>query len=505
MKKFLPAALTGCAAIGLTGSLVLQPLHIDWRDGSVELRDISSADTDGFRLRISSARLWSPISTAQAAENVTLQDLAVELGASTYRAKTVEIAGSSLGRQQIAALLSKDSKEPAATRFKSFAASSVTIPELIVETATLRGHRTMTLRNLVFSNGAGGKFAAVSIEGGVIKSSTEDGTFGAFNARNLDFNLLFGLYADGLYTDLSTLADAFSLTGFDTRTTQGAIFHVDRFESSDLRTRLGGLVVPPPTSADKNPRFAAPVAGNFVASGITMEFPNSAPLGGPHKWKVGQIAVAADRPINNIPSVFRIQAKDWVVETDPIASGSKSGGLRSLGYPDIHASFLLDGSWNRQSNDFNINNVTLDLAEIGAINLSGTLGQVGLDMFSGDSAKTAKAYAGITVKNMVLSFENKGVFERAIVVQSEKQRVGDADVKKSLQDAVLKVVPGLLGGAPSAKVVAKGVTDFFAKPTRLEFTLKSKAPGGVLLTDFKATGIAPAPSADKMDITALVK
>src|ERR1700759_3622803 len=68
------------------------------------------------------------------ADSATLQDVALELGGSTYRMAAVTFTDANLKEAQLRALFDKGDKEPLDRRLARLSAASVTIPELVIVT-----------------------------------------------------------------------------------------------------------------------------------------------------------------------------------------------------------------------------------------------------------------------------------------------------------------------------------------------------------------------------------
>ena len=138
---------------------------------------------------------------------------------------------------------------------------------------------------------------------------------------------------------------------------------------------------------------------------------------------------------------------------------------------------------------------------MGSAVLRGVLANVDKDLFNPDSAIALVALLGATARNLDLTIENKGLFERVIANEARKQKKSPEDLRREYGITAAIAVPSILGNSASAKAVGQAVARFVARPGRLNISARAKSPAGLGIADFAA---APEPAAllDKLDITA---
>jgi hypothetical protein len=172
-----------------------------------------------------------------------------------------------------------------------------------------------------------------------------------------------------------------------------------------------------------------------------------------------------------------------------------------MGYGKLDLSLVTAASWNEPGNELVVREVSVRGTEMGSAVLRGVLANVGRDVFNPDSAVAAVALMGATARNLHVTIENKGLFERVIVQEAKKQKKSPEDLRREYGMAAAVAVPAVLGNSSSAKAVGQAVARFVARPGRLTISATTKDPAGLGLADFVATP-EPAALLDKLEITA---
>jgi hypothetical protein len=164
-----------------------------------------------------------------------------------------------------------------------------------------------------------------------------------------------------------------------------------------------------------------------------------------------------------------------------------------------------DARWREADNDLSIGNVSVQGVNMGGIVLRGTVGNVTRDVFAGDATMAQIALLGATVKQVALTIDNRGLFERVIDREARKQKKTADQLRKELGAVAQMMIPAFLGSTPSARAVAAAVSKFVAKPNRLVVTAKSKNPMGLGAADLLMSGGNPADILAQIDLTAVAE
>jgi hypothetical protein len=254
-------------------------------------------------------------------------------------------------------------------------------------------------------------------------------------------------------------------------------------------------------------RRLVPTVGTMRLSGLDFDLPREATKAEkaekPENIRFGirDIEVTADKPINGIPTNLRMAVESVTFAVPPNAQEDGLKDLAAMGYGKLDLSFVTAASWNEPGNELVVREVSVRGADMGSAVLRGVLANVGKDVFNSDSAVAAVALMGATAKNLHLTIENKGLFERLVAQEARKQKKSPEDIRREYGMAAAVAVPAMLGSSASAKAVGQAVARFVAKPGRLTITATTKDPAGLGIADVAATP-DPAALLDKIEISA---
>jgi hypothetical protein len=256
-------------------------------------------------------------------------------------------------------------------------------------------------------------------------------------------------------------------------------------------------------------RRLMPTIGTVRFSGLDFDLPNEAKEGKPEKGQKAErvrftlkdLELTADKPLNGVPTNLRLGLQNLAMPIDPATQDEGLKDLASLGYKQLDLSFTTAANWNEAGNELVIREVSTRIPDMGAISLKGVIGNVTKDVFNADTAIATVALVGAAAKNLDLTIENGGLFERFLNRESKKQSKTPEALRRELGTAVAVMVPALLGNSGQAKTIGQAVARFVAKPGRLSISAKTKSSAGLGFTDVMMLG-EPVEILDKLDISA---
>ncbi|HEX2553293.1 MAG TPA: hypothetical protein VHL98_06310 [Microvirga sp.] len=254
-------------------------------------------------------------------------------------------------------------------------------------------------------------------------------------------------------------------------------------------------------------RRLMPTIGTIRFSGLDFDLPNEAKAGAKGtkpervRFTLKDLEFTADKPLNGVPTNLRVGLQNFAMPIDPNTQEEGLKDLASLGYKQLDLSFTTAANWNEAGNELVIREVSTRIPEMGAISLKGVIGNVTKDVFNADSAIATVALVGATAKNLDLTVENGGLFERFLTRESKKQSKTPEALRRELGTAAAVMVPALLGNSAQAKTLGQAVARFVAKPGRLSISAKTKSSAGLGFTDVMMLG-EPVEILDKLDISA---
>ena len=250
-------------------------------------------------------------------------------------------------------------------------------------------------------------------------------------------------------------------------------------------------------------RKLVPTIGTVRFSGFDFDLPNEADKGPKPeriKFTLKNLEVTADKPVDGIPSNLRLSLQNLAF---PVPPNTKEEGLKdiaALGYKTLDVSFTAAASWNEPGNELVVREVSTKIEDMGLVSLRGVLGSVTKDVFSTDSAIAMVALVGATAKNVDLTVENGGLFDRYLAQESKKQKKTPEALRREFGTMAAVGIPALLGNSQQAKSIGQAVGRFIAKPGRLVISAKAKNGTGLGFADVMSLG-EPAEILSLVDVT----
>jgi hypothetical protein len=288
--------------------------------------------------------------------------------------------------------------------------------------------------------------------------------------------------------------DTIALTGFSLEPTWKGLRELAGASPTDLDPdQLRGLL---------------PTIGTIRLAGLDFDVPNDADDPKAKKdnirFTVKDVSLTADQPVNGIPTNLRMAVDGLRFPLPADSTEDMVKDLAALGYKVLDLSWSLAANWNEQAEELAVREITLRGADMGAVTLRGTIGNVGRDVFDPDTAVAMVALMGGTARSLDLTVENKGLFERVVAREAKKQGRSPEDVRREYGMGAAVGVPMLLGNSGSAKAVGQAIARFVAKPGELQLSAKAKDPDGLGLADILSLG-EPTEILQKIDVTATAR
>lgn len=229
--------------------------------------------------------------------------------------------------------------------------------------------------------------------------------------------------------------------------------------------------------------------------------PGNVPKPPPWTLTLGGFSFSTDKPVEGIPSDIRLELKNIAFDVPPNPTDSTLQQIASLGYGRVDGSLALNLAWNEAAQEIALREFSLDGADMGRAALRAVVGGLSKDIFDPDTAVASVAFLGASAKSAEIAVENRGLFERYLARESQRQKRPPEDLRREYGMAAAVGIPAILGSSPSAKTLAQAVARFVAKPGRLLIRARARQPSGYGAADFAA---APTPAAvlEALEITA---
>ena len=233
------------AALGSAASQAT--VFVDPWSGRIALRDLAWTGAGGARVTIGAVRLNAGsalLATAQAADAVSLDNVVIESGATRYTLKRVDVTGTSMSREDVAALLDKSSSTPMAERLARLSASQIAIPELVVSQKSANASVEATYRDIRLVDVDKGRVKSFAASGGVFETHADKdgvkGTVGPVSGSDVDTVLVARIYTDKAGpgdTEPKTAYGAFTIDTITGTADKGGGFAIDHVVVKNFKAR----------------------------------------------------------------------------------------------------------------------------------------------------------------------------------------------------------------------------------------------------------------------------
>ncbi|WP_332682228.1 hypothetical protein [Bosea sp. (in: a-proteobacteria)] len=256
--------------------------------------------------------------------------------------------------------------------------------------------------------------------------------------------------------------------------------------------------------ADADLRRFIPKLGTVRLSGLQITAPQQGKSGAsplpPIQIGLGTFELKAGEQLNGIPTNLALTVDKLTI---PVVEGANptAKDLLAMGYRSLDLSAKLDLAWQEASKEFAIRTLSLGGAGMAKLDATGTLGNVGKEVFAPDLALAQVALLGATAKNLEIKLQNLGLAEKLIENEARKSKRKVEDVRREYGTIASLGLAAILGPSDGAKALAGAIARFVAKPGKLTVSAAAKAPTGLGLADV-ITLSDPTEIFEKIDVKA---
>lgn len=251
-----------------------------------------------------------------------------------------------------------------------------------------------------------------------------------------------------------------------------------------------------------------PKLGKVRLSGISMTVPQDGkrgrPAGEPMQIGLGTFEIKAGEQLNGIPTSLGLTLDRLTVPVVESPTNPAARDLIAMGYKVLDLSAGLDLGWQEATKELAIRTLSIGGAGMGSISATGTLGNIGKEVFSGDLALAQVALLGASAKSLDIKVENTGLADKLIANEARKSASKPEEVRAQYGAIASLGLASILGPSDGAKALANAVARFVAKPGTLSVKATAKAPTGLGLADV-ITVDEPSQIFDKVDVSADAK
>jgi hypothetical protein len=212
--------------------------------------------------------------------------------------------------------------------------------------------------------------------------------------------------------------------------------------------------------------------------------------------------MALNKLYNGIPTDIRIVYDDLSLPVPQDSNDEAYKQLRKLGYDKLTLSSRIEGAWDEVSQNFVVKDVSIGGPDMGAISISGVIGGVTKDFFSGDVTRAQVATLGLKAREVNLRIEEKGLIARGLALYAEENGTTVEDVRTSVALIAGAVLQEAAANQPKLQQAVTALSSFLAKPNIFTMSVKAKSEAGIGVFEFATASQDPLSLLEKVDIEA---
>jgi len=251
-----------------------------------------------------------------------------------------------------------------------------------------------------------------------------------------------------------------------------------------------------------NWRKLIPIFDGLSVSGFGMDIPDEENAGQRIQASVGAFDIALGDYRNGIPAQLALTASDIEVAVPPEAAGVSGVELADFGIDKLDLDYDVALQWDEATQTIAVERFALAGADMGSVQLSGTLGNATTDLFSEDIGKAAAASQRLTIKDLQIEIVDAGLSAVIITLAAKEEHQEPAAFRAVLSGLAQALPLAMLGTTEEAMSLGTALRAFIDSRPNLRLTLTAKDPAGISLADLEAFEKDPSALSGKVSIVA---
>lgn len=251
-----------------------------------------------------------------------------------------------------------------------------------------------------------------------------------------------------------------------------------------------------------NWRRLVPVFDGFSLAGFGMDIPDEENSGQRIQAAVGAFDVTLGDYRNGIPAQVALSATDVEVPFPPEAAAAAGAEFAALGIDRFDLDYDMSLRWDEASETIVVERFALAGAQMGSIQLSGTLGNATPALFSEDIAEATAASQALTLKDLRIEIVDEGLSTVAIALAAKEQNQPPEAFRAMLSGLAQAMPLGILGATEESMALGAALRSFVDGSPNLNVTLTARDPAGITLADLEALEKDPTVLNGKVTIVA---
>jgi hypothetical protein len=234
-------------------------------------------------------------------------------------------------------------------------------------------------------------------------------------------------------------------------------------------------------------RALVPTIGAVRANDLSMDLPSTSDpedIRKRNRFGIREMTLEPGPQRNGIPTSLKLNVANVTTElTEDLQETANLKSLAAAGYRSLDLSWTASLAWKEEAKELAIEEIALSGRDMGRISLKGTIGGVGPDVFSPDTAVALVSLLGASAKGLEVSVQENGLVERMMAQDAKTKRKSLDSLRAEYAAMATLGIPMALGGTPQARSLGETVGRFIAKPGTMRVAVTPKDAGGLPATE----------------------
>lgn len=249
----------------------------------------------------------------------------------------------------------------------------------------------------------------------------------------------------------------------------------------------------------ENWRKLVPALDGLSLADLSLDVPDPEKKVSRIRASVGGFDVTLADYVNGLPSKIGLTTDNLRFTVPQDEAGEM---LRALGIAELDLSQDIQLRWDRDARTIVIDTISIDGADLGTIKVSGVIGNATEELFSVDNNVALVASMGLTIKELTLDLDDRGVSGLVIGVAAAEEKQDPAVMRLGFAGLAQAMMVGLIGSTPEAVAASEEIAAFIKSKPQISVTLKATDEAGIAMPLLMAAVENPAALAGQISVSA---
>jgi len=251
-----------------------------------------------------------------------------------------------------------------------------------------------------------------------------------------------------------------------------------------------------------NWRKLIPAMDGFSVTDLDVDVPDTEKPDQRVKGTMGSFDATLGNYVNGIPANISLSLGNFILPITEEMTDLPVQDLLAAGITQLDISLGTRLAWDQASSTIKVSDVLIDLGSLGKINMSGTFGNATDALFSDDENAALMAAQMITLKDVTLEVEDRGIGQLAFAAGAKEAGQPEESFRTAVAGMAQGMTLAFLGNTNEALTAAQQLGTFLQGSSHLKLVITAKDETGIGLADLAAAEQNPAVLAGKLDVVA---